>query len=198
MVTQPLFRRLLGATIEDLAPVLRAAHDDQADQRWTGLADVEASRNPLARLLCRTMGLPAPGTGIPVTVVFERHGASEHWYRDFAGRRYRSKLIERDSFLAIATFAFWALVSWATYLSPRLETLLDGRPQVIVRDGAIIEANLRRDRITRAEVEAEMRLAGIARLSDVAWGILETQGKISFIRRDEGEVQRRDDDPDAG
>jgi uncharacterized membrane protein YcaP (DUF421 family) len=103
------------------------------------------------------------------------------------------------SFLAIATFAFWALVmSWATYLSPRLETLLDGRPQVIIRDGAIIEANLRRDRITRAEVEAEMRLAGIARLSDVAWGILETQGKISFIRRDEGEVQRRDDDPDAG
>ena len=33
------------------------------------------------------------------------------------------------SILAIATFAFWALVmSWATYLSPRLETLLDGRP----------------------------------------------------------------------
>ncbi len=99
MVTQPLFRRLLGATIEDLAPVLRAAHDDLADQRWTGLADVAASRNPLARLLCRTMGLPAPGTGIPVTVVFERHGASEHWYRDFAGRRYRSRLIERDGLM---------------------------------------------------------------------------------------------------
>jgi len=103
------------------------------------------------------------------------------------------------SLLAIATFAFWALVmSWATYLSPRLETLLDGRPQVIIRDGVIIEANLRRDRITRAEVEAEMRLAGIARLGDVAWAILETQGKISFIRRDAGDVQRRDDESEAG
>ncbi|KTT98975.1 DUF421 domain-containing protein [Sphingomonas sanguinis] len=98
------------------------------------------------------------------------------------------------SILAIATFAFWALVmSWATYLSPRLETLLDGRPQVIIRDGELIKANLRRDRITRAEVEAEMRLAGIAHMNQVAWAILETQGKISFIRKDSGEVKPDDD-----
>ncbi|MBD8641854.1 MULTISPECIES: DUF421 domain-containing protein [unclassified Sphingomonas] len=99
------------------------------------------------------------------------------------------------SILAIATFAFWALVmSWATYLSPRLETLLDGRPQVVIRDGELITANLRRDRITRGEVEAEMRLAGIAHMKDVAWAILETQGKISFIRKDDGEVQRGNED----
>ncbi len=99
------------------------------------------------------------------------------------------------SILAIATFAFWALVmSWATYLSPRLETLLDGRPQVVIRDGELITANLRRDRITRGEVEAEMRLAGIAHMKDVAWAILETQGKISFIRKDNGEVQRGNED----
>lgn len=97
------------------------------------------------------------------------------------------------SILAIATFAFWALLmSWATYLSPRLETLLDGRPQVIIRDGELIEANLRRDRIARAEVEAEMRLAGIAHMNQVAWAILETQGKISLIRKDGGEVEPDD------
>jgi len=99
------------------------------------------------------------------------------------------------SILAIATFAFWALVmSWATYLSPRLETLLDGRPQVIIRDGELIQASLRRDRITPREVEAEMRLAGIGHMKDVAWAILETQGKISFIRKDDGEVNRKDED----
>jgi len=102
------------------------------------------------------------------------------------------------SILAIATFAFWALVmSWATYLSPKLETLLDGRPQVIIRDGELIQANLRRDRITRAEVEAEMRLAGIAHMNQVAWAILETQGKISFIRKDGGEVKPDDDEAGA-
>ena len=100
------------------------------------------------------------------------------------------------SILAIATFAFWALVmSWATYLSPRLETLLDGRPQVVIRNGELIQANLRRDRMTLAEVEAEMRLAGIAQMKDVAWAILETQGKMSFIRKDKDEVNVQDDEP---
>jgi uncharacterized membrane protein YcaP (DUF421 family) len=86
--------------------------------------------------------------------------------------------------LAISTFAFLALVmSWATYLWPWAERLLEGEPRVIVRDGEILSANLRRNRLTRSEIEAEMRLAGIGKLTDVAWAILETQGKISFIQR---------------
>ncbi|KHJ55060.1 membrane protein [Aureimonas altamirensis] len=87
--------------------------------------------------------------------------------------------------LAIVTFAFWGLVlSWVTYLFPRAEKLLDGQPRIVIRDGCLIEDNLRRDRVTRAEVESEMRQAGIAAMEDVAWGILEPQGKFSFIRRD--------------
>lgn len=90
--------------------------------------------------------------------------------------------------LAIGTFAFWGLVlSWLTYLSPRAERLLDGEPRVIIRDGELLEENLRRDRMTRSEVESEMRLAGISRMADVAWGILEPQGKISFIKSEEGD-----------
>lgn len=86
--------------------------------------------------------------------------------------------------IAVGTFAFWALMmSWASYLSPRMEKLLDGSPRVIVRDGELLEDNMKRDRLTRSEVEAEMRLAGIARIADVQWAILETQGKISFIKR---------------
>lgn len=86
--------------------------------------------------------------------------------------------------LAIVTFAFWGLVlSWVTYLFPRAEKLLDGEPRIVIQDGFLIEENLRRDRVTRAEVESEMRQAGIASMEDVAWGILEPQGKFSFIRR---------------
>ncbi len=86
--------------------------------------------------------------------------------------------------LAIGTFAFWGLVlSWGSYLSPRLERLFEGEPRVIVRQGELLTDNLRRDRLTRAEIESEMRLAGIARMADVDWAILETNGKISFIAR---------------
>ena len=99
--------------------------------------------------------------------------------------------------LAISTFAFWALIlSWTTYLFPRAKDLLDGAPRVVVRDGEIVSENLRRDRLTRDEILSEMRLAGIGRMSDVAWAILEPQGKMSFIRKDDGDARQQDrDDP---
>lgn len=85
--------------------------------------------------------------------------------------------------IAVSTVAFLALLmSWASYLWPRAERLLEGEPRVIVRDGEIVSGNLRRNRLTRAEIESEMRLAGISRLQDVAWAILEPRGKISFIQ----------------
>ena len=87
--------------------------------------------------------------------------------------------------LAIGTFAFWSLaMSWGSYLSPRLEKLFEGEPRVIIRRGELLADNMRRDRLTRAEVESEMRLAGIAHMAEVDWAILETNGKISFIARD--------------
>ena len=95
--------------------------------------------------------------------------------------------------LAICTFAFWALVlSWTVYLFPRAKDLLEGAPRVIVRDGEIVASALRRDRLTRDEILSEMRLAGIGRLSSVAWAILEPQGKISFIKKEAGASPQHD------
>ena len=92
--------------------------------------------------------------------------------------------------LAIGTIAFWALAfSWITYLSPRAERMLEGVPRVLIQHGRLIEANMRRDRITRAELEIEMRLAGIRHMADVEWGILEPNGKISFIAKDDYGLQ---------
>jgi len=89
--------------------------------------------------------------------------------------------------IAISTIALLALLmSWATYLWPWAERALEGEPRVIIRDGVILTDNLRRNRLTKAEIESEMRLAGIGQLSEVAWAILETRGKISFIKRSEG------------
>ncbi|WP_337847990.1 DUF421 domain-containing protein [Sphingomonas sp.] len=96
--------------------------------------------------------------------------------------------------LAIATFAFWASVlGWVSYRWLRAERAIEGEPRVLIRDGALIEANLKRDRLTRREVESEMRLAGIAHVRDVAWAILEPEGRISFIRRGDGEPAQAED-----
>ena len=98
--------------------------------------------------------------------------------------------------LAVLTFAFWGTVlGWVSYRWPRAERWIEGAPRVLVRDGKLIEANMKRDRLTRRELESEMRIAGIGRLNDVAWAILEPEGKISFIRRDGGDVVQNDDLP---
>lgn len=87
--------------------------------------------------------------------------------------------------LAVATFFFWGLMlNWASNKSRRAEKLLDSEPVVVVRQGELIRDNLTRNRMTVSELESEMRLAGVAHLADVAWGIIETNGKISFIRKD--------------
>jgi uncharacterized membrane protein YcaP (DUF421 family) len=54
---------------------------------------------------------------------------------------------------------------------------------VIVSDGRLHERNLRRERMTVEEVEAEARLQQIASLDEVRFAVLETNGQISFVTR---------------
>ncbi|MEJ5975183.1 YetF domain-containing protein [Novosphingobium sp. PS1R-30] len=94
--------------------------------------------------------------------------------------------------LAIFTFAAWSLAFNAlSHRSGRVRRVLEGAPVVLMQDGAMIERNLNREGIDKDEFAAEMRLAGIARPDQVAWAILEPQGRISFIRKDDGDPDPR-------
>lgn len=84
--------------------------------------------------------------------------------------------------LAVATIALLTVAwSWLSYRVRRLRPLLEGRPVVLVENGAPIDANLRRERITLEELAAQARLAQIGSLGDVRWAVLETNGEISFV-----------------
>ena len=86
--------------------------------------------------------------------------------------------------VALAIFTFGALtvaVSYVSFKFPRARPILDGEPVIIVQEGRVIEANLRRERLTPEEVAEEARQHQIASLEDVQWAVLESNGKISFI-----------------
>lgn len=96
--------------------------------------------------------------------------------------------------LAIFTFAGWSLLlGQLAHHFPKARGALKSRPVVLVRDGRLLEGNLDEERIDTDELAIEMRLAGISSLSQIAWAILEPEGKISFIRKDGQEL-----DPRAG
>jgi uncharacterized membrane protein YcaP (DUF421 family) len=87
--------------------------------------------------------------------------------------------------LAIGTIAvLQAFVSWTGFRSKRVALVLEGEPIVIVQDGKMLDANLRRERLDRNEVLETARQQGMGNLDDIAWGILETSGKISFIKKE--------------
>jgi uncharacterized membrane protein YcaP (DUF421 family) len=88
------------------------------------------------------------------------------------------------SMLAIGTFAILTvLVSWLVFRFRRLRPVLDAGPMIILQDGKLIEHNLRHERLTEDEVAAAARQQQIASLDDVAWAVLEGNGRISFIPR---------------
>jgi uncharacterized membrane protein YcaP (DUF421 family) len=86
--------------------------------------------------------------------------------------------------LAVGTIAvLQVFVSWVGYRFPRTRPVLQGHPIVIVQDGELIEPNLKRERLDPDEVYEQARLQRIAHLSEVKWAVLETTGKISFIKK---------------
>jgi uncharacterized membrane protein YcaP (DUF421 family) len=82
----------------------------------------------------------------------------------------------------ITTFsALTVLVSFLNFRFRRLRLALDGQPIVLVMDGKVLEGNLRRERMTVEELEAEARLQQAESIDDVKLAVLETGGNISVI-----------------
>jgi uncharacterized membrane protein YcaP (DUF421 family) len=89
------------------------------------------------------------------------------------------------AFLAIGTIAvLQVLVSWISFRFPRARPVIEGTPIVVVQDGDIIERNARLERLSVDEIREAARKQGIAQLSQVKWAVLETNGQITFIRRE--------------
>jgi uncharacterized membrane protein YcaP (DUF421 family) len=85
--------------------------------------------------------------------------------------------------LAGGTIGLMTIIfSYSNFRFPRLRPVLEGEPVVLVERGKRIEKNLRRERITHAELAAQARLKQIASLDEVEWAVLETNGQISFIK----------------
>jgi uncharacterized membrane protein YcaP (DUF421 family) len=88
--------------------------------------------------------------------------------------------------LVIGTVAVMQVAaSYLSYRFARLRPILEGEPLVIIEDGHFIERNLKRERLTVDDVTEEMRLSSIASLGEVQWAVLETSGRMSFIKKQE-------------
>jgi uncharacterized membrane protein YcaP (DUF421 family) len=84
--------------------------------------------------------------------------------------------------LAAATLvALNVLIAFATSRSARLQTLMEGRPVLVGRDGKVFGEVLRKHRVPLGDVEQALREADCGQ-ADMKFACLEADGKISILK----------------
>ena len=88
--------------------------------------------------------------------------------------------------LAVSTFGFLALVgSYVGFRFPKAAPVIEGRPVVVFHQGKWLDEVLRVERLNRDEVLEAARSQGIQDLAAVRLGVLEPDGRFSFLKADE-------------
>jgi len=77
------------------------------------------------------------------------------------------------------------------YNHRKLDQLVEGRSDVLIEDGKVKAANLRRELITMAQLEAAGRKQGFESLTEVHQCILEPGGTITFVGKKPGTDESR-------
>lgn len=84
----------------------------------------------------------------------------------------------------IATLMLLAMaLSSLSLRSPRWRSFIDGRPNVLVKDGKFVPQEMKKVRYSISDVLEQLRRQGYAHVTDVEVAILETDGNLSVIPR---------------
>ena len=74
------------------------------------------------------------------------------------------------------------LIAYASSRSKRFDTLVEGNPVLVGRDGVVYEDVLKRQRVTRADFDKALREAD-CELRDMRLAILEADGIINIMKK---------------
>lgn len=89
-----------------------------------------------------------------------------------------------DAAVLIAVLVAWNyLLNYLGYHFRFFEWLTDPPPICLIRNGRLLHRNLRREHLTRAEIEAKLRGEGVEELRDVRRMYLESDGSFSVLKR---------------
>ncbi|MGM9480255.1 DUF421 domain-containing protein [Roseateles sp. NT4] len=87
-----------------------------------------------------------------------------------------------EGFILVGTLVFWNYVlDWASFRWEAVHKLTEPDPLQLVKDGQMLMRNLRKEFLTREDVEAQLRQAGIDDVSKVRAAFLEGDGKLSVL-----------------
>jgi uncharacterized membrane protein YcaP (DUF421 family) len=87
--------------------------------------------------------------------------------------------------LTISTITLWVLIfSYIGFRWKRARTIVQGEAVMVVHNGRLLERVMKIERITANDVIESAREQGIDNIGDVHVGVLEADGRFSFLLRD--------------
>lgn len=90
-----------------------------------------------------------------------------------------------DVLLMIVVVLVWSyLFNVLEYYFPRLRSIDQHSPTLLIHNGQLLKANLAKEKLTEEELSASLRKQGVADISCVKLAILEVDGKLSVVRKD--------------
>ena len=78
-----------------------------------------------------------------------------------------------------------AAIKALAHRSHRVRHAIEGEPRLLVRDGRLLTKALDEEHVEAEEVRAAVRAHGLARVEDVRLAVLEVDGSISVIPKDD-------------
>jgi uncharacterized membrane protein YcaP (DUF421 family) len=88
-----------------------------------------------------------------------------------------------EGLILVSTIVGWNwLLDSLSSKSPRFARLVAPQALVLIRNGRVHHANLRREMLTLDDLKSRLRLQGVERIADVKIAHLEEDGQISVIR----------------
>ena len=99
--------------------------------------------------------------------------------------------LEFNWYLGLVALGVWALIAILFEILPLkskwIRDIIDGKERVLIKEGKILEENLRKERITADELLEELRNKNVFRVADVEFAVMEPSGKVNVLLKRENQ-----------
>lgn len=87
-----------------------------------------------------------------------------------------------EGVVLVIVIVFWDfLIDWLGYRFPALRVILQPPPLLIISDGRVQRANMRREALSEEELMSQLRKKGVETPADVRRAYLEPDGELTVI-----------------
>ncbi|MGG3282030.1 DUF421 domain-containing protein [Paenibacillus solani] len=99
---------------------------------------------------------------------------------------YISLDLEANWYLGLIALAVWVacslLIEFLQLKSKKVRDFIDFKATVLIKDGKILEDNLKKERLTSDELMEQLRKKSVFQVADVEFAIMESSGEINILQ----------------